>query len=420
MGIAHSAPRRVAVATESTFAAGPATDWSTNGELFLCIEPDVSGVAQGSVENENYRPRPMARWNRIMALKSEGSFSFSTYLTASGTHASETASATATTLSSLLKCAMGGRDLGYAVGVASSSTNTVTVDTGEGSNYEQGDFIFLIPTSSSDGQFYRVQSVSTDTLTLDRNVHATADNTGTIKAVIDVFFDQDALTKSDDANHTTLAFLFEGEDGEDNWDLRGCKVAASIDTIEAGQPVRVAFDGMHTTFLHETLSAEGLTGTYEGEGPLAVGTADDTLFLLADNGSSLASTVVHSLTPTIGVGWEKVTGPNGTEGVHGYIATGFDAVGMSCSVRFDDNYATDWRAQTEKHALLQVGTTQAAIGFYWPRLEYAAEPSRGQGPGGVLVSELQFKALEDDGSINSLTGDSAQKWYSPMHILIVA
>lgn len=418
MGVAHSAPRRVAVCTEGTFAAGPDTDWSTDGNLFYCIEPDVSGVAQGSVDNENYRPRPAPIHSRILALKSEGTFSFSQYLTASGSTAAEQASASTTQLAENIRCAIGGRDLGYCCGVASATSAALTVDTGEGSNFEQGDWVLL----SVDGTtyFHRVESVSTDTLTLDRNVTGTVDASDRTYAVIDCFWDQDALTKSTDGNYITRAFLFEGEDAEDNYDLRGCKLSMSIEPFEAGQAPRISFEGMHTTFLHETLSAESLSGSYEGEAPLAIGTGSDTTVYMADVGSSLAEVVAHSFTPQVGISWEKVTGPNGTEGVHGYIATGFDSCGLQMSLRYDDDYATAWRAGTKKHVLIQVGTGSKAIGLYFPNLELSEEPKRGSGPGNVLVSELTFKALENTASAGSLTGDSLQKWLSPMHVLIPA
>lgn len=419
MAIAHSMPRRVAVLTESTFAAG-SYDYSADGTAIWVIDPDTSGVAQGKIQNENIRPRPAAYHKSVLGLKSGSTLSFGQYLTASGTHAAEEASAETTELAENIRCWLGGRRLGYCCGVASSSTNTLTVDTGQGSNWGQGDWLFLKPTSSADGQFYRVASVATDTLTLDRNVHASADGTGTAHAVIDCYWDQDALTNHADANHITRAFLVEGQDAEDNWSVYGVKLQGELTGFGSGESPRINFTGLITDFAHEDLTAESIGDTPEGEPPLVVGRGDDTLVWLADYGSALASVTCHSFEPVAGITHEPVTGPNGQEGIHGYMGAGFDDCALSMSVLFDDQYATDFRADTVKHAMIQVGTTTAAIGVYFPRLEYSAEPSRGDGPASVITSNLQFRGLENTADPNALTGDDLESWRSPIHILIVA
>lgn len=423
MGFAHTLPRRFAVVTESSFNSGPDTDYDTDATAVWTIGPDVSSIGQQKVANENIRPRPIAYHASVLGLKSGSSFTFGQYITAKGTNAAEQASASTTQLVENMRCWLGGRRLGYCAGIASASGTTLNVDTGEGANFNQGDWVFLKPTSASDGEFYQVQSVSTDALTLDRTITgaAGADATGTAHAVITVYIDQDALTKNTDANYITRAFLIEGQDAEDAWDLRGVKLQGELTGFNAGEQPRVNFTGLVTSFLHETLTQESIADAPEGEPPLVVGRGDDTSFRIGDFGGALSAVPCFTFEPRAGITWEAQTGPCGQEGVHGYMASGFDDVGLSMQVQFDDNYATDFRAGTLKHALMQIGTTPtAAIGVYFPRLEYSEEPKRVDGPAMTVASSLNFRGLENTASAGSLTGDDLEAWRSPIQILIVA
>jgi len=111
-------------------------------------------------------------------------------------------------------------------------------------------------------------------------------------------------------------------------------------------------------------------------------------------------------------------GPNGYEGVHGHVDN-LGETGMEVMVPFDDDYATQYRAQTEKHALIQVGTSVGAWGVYLPQIEYSQEPARSD-EGGLSSATLAFRARENQDSPGGLTGDNLEKFRSPFHILIVA
>lgn len=422
MGFAHEKPRRMAVVTESTFGGGPSTDYDTDAVAIWPLDIDTSSVVQQVAENENITPRPAPYHDDVLGPKSGSTFTFGQYLTAKGTNAAEDSAAATTELAENIRCWLGGRRLGYCSGAVSHSGADLTLDTGQGGNWNQGDWLFLDPDGSGTGAFYEVQSVSTDTLTLDRAIVGTVDTDGTAHAVIACYLDQDALTKNTDGNYITRAFLIEGMDSEDIADLRGVKLQGELAGFSAGEQPRVNWTGLVTTFPDpEDQTQEVITDTPEGQPPLVVSAGSHTSCWLADVGSSLAAVKSFSFEPRIGITWEAQTGPCGTEGVHGYMAQGWRDVGLSMQVQFDAIYWTDFRARTMKHALFQVGNTPTdAIGVYFPRLGYAENPQRVEGPAMTTAMSLNMRGYERTASAGSLTGDDLECWRSPAILLFVA
>jgi len=421
--VAHALPKQIALFQETAFVSGGPSSWANDSTPFYAIEPDVSGIAQVSLENENIRPRTRAFHQNILGLRNT-EFQFGAYMHGSPANAAEAAAATAFHLSVLLKSALGGADLGYGIGVASSEaeeTDELEIDSDPG--YAVGDFIFA--GSVADGhQFYRIVSIAAGppvTLTLDRDRHWTPDTGGADRAysVIDCYIHQAAAAQHDHANHTTMQFQVQGEGSEEVWILKGCKPSLSVEGIAAGEPTKLTFANMVTTFSHEDASKATFAAAPVGEPGNVPGVADSTLFLMASKGSPLVSVPARgSISVTPGVGYDRVMGPNGYEGVHGHVDN-LGETGMEVMVPFDDDYATQYRAQTEKHALIQVGNTVGAWGVYYPQLEYSQEPARSD-EGGLSSATLAFRARENQDSIGALTGDNLEKFRSPFHILIVA
>jgi len=117
--VSHALSRQVAFFIETNFVVGGPTNWAVNGTYIYCIDPDISGVVQESVENANNRLRPRAAHPNILTLKNS-SASFGLYMHASPAAAAEGAAAVTYHVAELIYAALGGRDLGYAAAVVSS------------------------------------------------------------------------------------------------------------------------------------------------------------------------------------------------------------------------------------------------------------------------------------------------------------
>jgi hypothetical protein len=419
MAYAHNIPRTVASIVESTFA-DTTVDFDSNGVEFFALSPglDVSGLRQAVVPNDNYRQRPDGFHPMVRGLKSGTTVSWKEYLTGSGANAAEAGTSVATQLANHIKCAMGGLHLGHSIGFAGGTVSAPTIDSDPG--FEQGDWIYCYDASAGVGQFYRIEGISSTTLTLDRDLHFTPDAADSIKGVLDLYWHKDGLTVPGDADNDTLAIIAKGEDAEDCFACYGVGVSMTIDPIVQGEPVTVGFEGMVTTFLHESLTVPNLTGSPTGEAPLVAGTGTSTYFMWATKSGDYADADAFKVEPKIGIKRAPVTGPNGTEGIHGYTATGFGENGLMVSVPFEEDYATEFRARTERKAIVQVGNgATGVVGIVFPRLEYKVDPTRGVQTE-LTSREIEFRALEENDSAGSLTGDSLEKWRSSMHVLIVA
>lgn len=421
--VAHALPKQIALFEETAFVSGGPASWANDSTPFYCIEPDLSGIAQVSLENENIRPRTRATHQNILGLKN-CEFQFGMYMHGKPSNAAEGAAATAFHLSKLLKSALGGADLGFGVGVADAGGSADEIEVDSDPGFAIGDFIFVHDTSAMNGQFYRITAIAAGppvVLTLDRDLHFTPDAGGAdrVYAVIDCYIHQAAAAQHDHANHTTMQYQVQGEGAEEVWILKGCKPSLTIESIEAGAPTKISFGNMVTVFDHELATKATFAAAPAGEAGNVAGVADSTLFLMANHGDPLVS--VHArgaISVEPGVAYDRVMGPNGYEGVHGHVDNLGDTT-LEVMVDFNDDYATEYRAQTEKHALLQIGNTVGAWGMYWPQLEYSQEPARNDEQA-LSGSTLTFRGRENQDSIGALTGDNAEKFRSPFHILIVA
>jgi len=418
MAFNHALPRTVSSLLESTFNS-QTPDFDNNGQEILCFDVDLSSLEQAKVENMNITPTVFSTHAMVLGLKSGGTVSCAQYLTGSGTNAAEGANAVATELSNHLYAAWGGRSLNYAAGIDSNTTSAVDVDAGEGSNYEQGDLLYAYDDSAGKGYWHFAQGVSTDTITFDRALEFTATTDDTIKGVIQCYPDTDALSSKGDTNYKTMAMAFKGVAAEDYWEVFGMKPSVEIDELTQGTLPTLRFTYLVTSFLWETLTADALSGTPEGEAPGVIATGDSFSLYIADVGSPLAKVACFSVQPRFGVNHAQVNGPCGEEGVHGYIVDGRPDPGLDVTVEFDDDYGTDYRAGTEKHALIQIGNQETgSVAIYFPRLEYSSEPRR-SGESNVSI-DLTFRALENTASAGSLTGQDLARWRAPFHVGMVA
>lgn len=419
----HEKPREAKIYIETTFGTPP--DWSAAGSRVLVIDPDVSGVEEGVVDDENIRPLVLDPYDMIHTLRSGGSYSFSAYVHSHTVNAAEAATATSYPLTDMLLVALGGRDLGNAIGFSGGTAAAPEVDADTG--YVIGDWLFCTDDTTGTGRFHRICALpGADVLTLDRDLAFTPASADVAHAVIMCYLHELSLTEHTHAQHKTLSIYLQGRATDDAMDISGSKLAANIEPITEGEPMKVSFEGTVTTFRSEELERATLTGTIYGEQGVVPGRGRTTTLELAPVGDPLASQLIRGpITPTIGITWAADSSPAGLEGRNGHVAEGFGECTIEISVDYSDEWAVAFRAGTHYHMLVQVGNTpSSAVGIYYPNLEIMSEPVRVD-VGGLVSCKLMLKAHADthpDSMIDTsgLSGDAYYKAISPMQILFAA
>jgi hypothetical protein len=419
MSIAHALPRIFVFKEEAQdLDLGLASvDWSTGTRIYV-IAPDVSGVKRQHVANERIRQRVLDIPQDIQTLKSGVEAPFQCYMHGSPDTAAEGAQAAITNypLSSLIKCAIGGMARGYSIGIASGTAAAPVVDSD--TNIKIGDYLWAEDVSTGEEHVYRVLAKpGGNVLTLDRNLHFTPDPGGAdvFHAAIDFFFDDAAITHHDDADHTLLAILVQGEHTDDVLELRGCKLGMTINPINPGEPTRLSFGTMITS--HDWISAPTVPTTIYGEAGSVPGISDTYKAYVADAGVAMTATTLRgTVTPTVGISYEANPGVGGTEGVLGYVATGFEGVMLEVEALFDAQWFTDYDAGTDKTLLIEIGNEWA---IHMPQGEIIEQPARSEGAG-LTGLKIMLRGRENQASVGALTGDDARKWRSPLHIIVRA
>lgn len=403
--------KTVAYGVESSLASGTA-DYDATGTIIHVTEINLDNLMQGVIENQNIKQRVTGTRAPILGLKASG-FSFGMYFCGSETNAAEGAQATVTHISPLLKNALGGQIAGYSAGLAGGSTTAPTVETGEGSaNFGDYWFGFFYDASAGKGYFRQIASWSTDTATVASG-HAlpfTPDGGGAdrIYAAVVHYPDQDALVSYSDANHTTLSFFVKGAPGDNNYEIDGVKLSAELAGLEQGSLAMLNFEGQCVTFANENLTPPDLDSTPEGTAGHVIGSGTDTVYSWAATGVALASFEAWSVAPQVGIKYQPVNGPNGQEGVHGFTGTGYDDTMVTVTVPYSDDYAAEFRAGTERHLMVQIGTATTRSCFvYFPRLAYAKNPALGVSADLSSIT-LEFRALERELDVSGMDADDAE------------
>jgi len=420
----HAIPREAKIFVESTFATPPA-DWTASGSNILLIEPDVSGVVEGVVDNENIRRFALGTYDKIHTLRSGGSFNFSSYIYSSTANAAEAATAVAYPLTDLFHNAMGGRDLGLCIGFAGGTAAAPEVDSETG--FVVGDWIFAYDDSAGTGRFQRIVALpGADVLTLDRDLAFTPGAADVAHAVIECYLHELSLTQHTHAQHKTLSVYLQGQATDDAIDISGSKLALTVEPITDGEPMKASFEGSVTTFRSEELQVVTLTGTVYGETGLVPGRGRTCTLELAPVGDPLAAQLIRGpITPTVGITWAPDSSPAGVEGRNGHVAEGFGGTMVEISVDYSDDWAEAFRAGTHYHMLVQIGNTpEGSVGIYYPNLEIAEEPVRVD-VGGLSSCKIVFAAHMDDHAdsqidTSGLSGDNLYKALAPMQVLFVA
>lgn len=426
--------KTVALDRESTFGAG-ISDWDSlsanGGELYL-TEIDVTGIEQAIVENENIRQRPFATWGPILGLKNI-EFSGAFYLHASTTHAAAGAQAAASVFDEIWLGSCSGLSRTYAAGVDGGGTATAfDVDEGDLDSSDLHSFIFYYDASASTGQFVRYASItdggggSPDTvnLTTGFTLDDTPADADTVYGCAHGWIYDQAVQDHANAAHYSHTMFFKGRHSEWNYEARGVRFGIGQITIEAGSPIKIPFSAKGATFNNtEGITQPDLDGTVAGRPGYVVGRGTATEIRIEDVGEDLdtgsVTQVVGTITITVGVEPEASNGPGGTEGVHGYTVTreSLDAQMIEFTVYYDDQWYTDFRAETRKHMLIQVGDQpDDAMGFYAQNL--AIEKVTPGETNGLSTMTITCRCLEGTGTLTGTAATDA-RLRSKLDIMVV-
>ena len=406
-----------AVTAESTFGTAPG-DWDSGPTQFHAFDFDGSGVGQAAVENQNYHSRPAAYHPHVMGLKSGGTFSYKTWWTSTGTNAAEQGTAAQDALDTMARAAIGGVHAGDADGFTTGGS-AATPDMDTIAQWAIGDWMFAVDADDGDGEFIQVKALpGAAAITPHRTLSFTPVDADTAYAVITWFPDTDALSNNADSEYKTNSFFWKGHGAEDLREYLGCKGTFQVSGLNAGEKPTLNWSWMVTDFNFETLSAPTFGATPEGQPPLVTGTGDDSYFYYGTQGT-YTSTNLHAIDVAITYAWTAVPAVNGIEGVGHYFGLYTDTM-VTLTLPFDDDYATDYRAGTEKCMLLQIGNTVSqAVGIHCPRLQIIEEPKDVEIGGGRRASQIKCRALENDTS-HSLTGADMEKFLAGIQFLRVA
>ncbi|MBK8720593.1 MAG: hypothetical protein IPN32_38670 [Deltaproteobacteria bacterium] len=414
--------REVLYQNESTFATLPAA-WSS-GTPFLCIDPTSEAMQQATIENMNYRQRALATRGKVLSL-ANGTCGFKIYPHGRSTAVAEGARSTITTpnfpIAHFMQNAWGGIRLGYCSGLDGSGTQAApALDTGQGTNWAAGDWAFFVDDTTGEGEFRKILSISTDTLTLwdGHDLSFSPASADTAAAVIQAYPHTSVLVNPNHASHLTQSFLFIGDLSDDAQQGVGVKLNLSgIEGIAPGEAAALVFEGLVTQIDNEAVSQPS-AGTPLGDAPLVVSTGDDTTVWISAVGDALAAVEAQSISVTPGIASQPITGPGGLEGRHGYnLAQGSaDAAMIEVAVDYDDAWNTAFAAGTRYQILIQVGTEPGrAWGLAALNCELAEDPQRGVTTDNT-TSVLKFRPLESDVS-TAATGTDLEKVRAKIEIL---
>lgn len=405
---------------EVSFCVLVDADWS-DGIVFLAIDPNFEGFIESNVENANYRQRALATRDKVPGL-ANGSGSFGMYLHGRGTAVADDARATVTTpdfpLSAFMLNAWGGQRLGYRTLVASGTTAAPVVEAGDGSQYTAGEWVFAYDTSTdaTRGYFRKIESISTDTLTMWAGHDLpTADANDVLGAVISFFPRSSVLA----AARQYLSVYDSGDDSDDARYGVGCQFnLTGIEGLNAGEEPQLKFEIMATRVVNEGIT-QPTAGTPIGDAPLVTSIGDDTIVSLSAVAATLATIEPQSITVTPGIACGPIPCTGGQEGRSGYRLTGesLDSTMVEIVVPYDDSWNTAYAAGTKYQLLVQVGTVAGrAFGLFFPRLDFAEDPARTSATD-LSTSTLKFRATESQVA-TAATGAALDQVRSKIELLL--
>lgn len=410
--VANAIQKRIAVALETGSLAAPAAiDYdaiASPGGLMAVTQADASGLKRARIENKTIPRRASDQPTMIQALRNEAMLNLTAYMAGQTSgHAAAGASATRDLLDLVIRAGWGGEYIGVSADVTGGSAAAPEVTEGQGGSLDDYGWGYFWDASESVGHFRQIASVAVsggnpDTLTMADGhdlpfVPAAGDR---VYAVIAHYVDWDVAENYAAAGHEALRILHRGRDDDDMFELYFAKPEIQFGAVETGQPTELTIPVKCAYFQHDELTIDpSLAQQLQGSPGRVVGAGSTTRAWYANVGAALATQQFWGgIQFTPGVVPDQQTGPNGTEGVHGYGVTGdsYKASRLELTVPFDVQHRTDAEADQAKHFLLQVGNaiTSGPWGLYCPRLTWVDDVEVGAEAQSRRSQTLRFQCEE--------------------------
>jgi len=424
----NSIQRTVVFSRELTGFGQGVADWAAvqvgDGGPIRIFDLNISALRQAMLEDKNYRRRAGGEFPMFGGLKN-GQFSFSFYRAGNpATPAAAGVQAGQRAFDELLFNAFGGESRGFAAAITGGTALIPTVTAANVATQDQQSWGFFRDISAPENsRFRRFTTTTTGNMTLatGHQLPFVPVNGDVMTAAVVHNLRYEVIENN--ANNSSHTFLAMGQHVEDSIEARGVAFAIPSMTIEAGVPVELPV----TALCASIVDMEGITQTVitevdQGQHAGVVGSGQATICEFANVGSNLASVqFTGQIAINFGIERDPMVGPNGLEGVHGYGITpgSYSGTTVDVTVDFDDNNVTQFRAGTEKHLLVQIGTGNTLThGVYFPRLAWREEPERVDVNGRVYHT-LRFKALEPEDDVSALSGSEVARVKAKFSLLRV-
>lgn len=431
---ANSIQKRVAVALETGTLATPAViNWDAipaPGGLMATTVVEDAELKRAYIDDATIRPRASEGRPMLRGLRSGSSAQLGPYMAGhTSGHAAAGDPGVIDMMDMVLRVAWGGQVMTGAGVIQSGTDDEPQLDTGEGANFSDWSWGFFWDVSTLTGSFRMVESEATDALTMatGHELPFTPAANDLVHAVSATYVDWDVAEDYLDAGNDTLQILLRGRNPDDFFHCFGVKPELQLGAITAGEPT-VLTTPMHCVYFEhgdELAINPALLQSLSGSPGPIVGAGSTTTCWMAAVGQTLATQqFIGSITVNLGIVPERVMGPNGIEGVHGYrlSADSYDGTSVELTVDFDPAWRTAAEAGTEYHLLIQVGNeiTRGPWALYFPRLSFQDDVVLAADGDAQRVSSLKFKALESTEDLTGLSEAVAHRARAKVWILRVA
>jgi len=281
-----------------------------------------------------------------------------------GTGADDGVSAGSSELDPLLTCAMGDTpNHGEGADIVSATGSTITVGSGQGSNFAAGDAVMYYISASASHEVRYISSISGDTLTL------TSAPSGTVSTSADLYASSTWAADQTDGDHSTLQLQVYDDDHWSKY-LKGCSVKASLD---------VPTSGMAT--LDFNLTADDVSENSSATAPAFVAATTACAIPIQGVKVLLDGTLTESIDLKLDFGFEPAQRPaqSGEQGFagHHYSWAGAKLTGK---IYYDATMLTTMNSASTVEVEVQVGTSAMnAIAFRLPAVDFTAKHATANG-----------------------------------------
>lgn len=338
-----------------------------------------ASLEEGEVENATITPNFGDALPSLYGLKSEASISVGCYMAGQNIGLAVAGDpGTQDVLDVVTHAAWGGQTFSGAADITGGVAAAPEVTGGHEANFGRYTWGRFRDDATGREYFRRVASVAAQTLTLDAG-HSLdfAPGAGdTIGAVSQTYPNFVAMADASDPEHQLLQVAarasMTSSSGDEFYRLIGVRPELQLGGLTAGEAMQVTIP-LHTIDFETPDQAipAALDAEPQGAPGTVTGVATDTVVYLQPIGAALAHQEVwDTATINLGIVPEKIKGPNGREGVHGYGISNEAAKGttIELTVPWDPSWRAQARARAEFSLLVQVGNGAGMWGLYFPRL----------------------------------------------------